>query len=362
MEGQYLLGASEFTLPKKREYVALPACQDALRLLRAGVAKPLRFPRPDLDTEDNPAYPCLRDLARLVSAAIYVACADGRTESAVRLASDTVTFAYPLKESSVLSGLVGVAVEATVLSPLVKLRDCWSAADCQRLIRMMEQSLAKPDRTQLALSAERENSLRIVAAWRDNWGKVCDTLEQRHEPFEDSPEPPQYQKSREYAAVLRTDPATRERVSREMADVIAEQYDHAMRLLGDPTGRMMPFPNVTTGTTRHPMIPLLSETFLPDARKAVQRSVMGRVNLQLVAVHAAIRAFRWETDRLPKSLDELALGANLRTDPFTKKPLLYEPEKTGTDYDLASAGALFPGEKGKLDARERITFPWTRPK
>ncbi|MBC7806679.1 MAG: hypothetical protein H7145_11060, partial [Akkermansiaceae bacterium] len=103
-------------------------------------------------------------------------------------------------------------------------------------------------------------------------------------------------------------------------------------------------------------------TFLSEARATVQRSIEGRVSLQLLAVHAGIRAFRWENDRLPKSLDDLPLAADLLTDPFTRKPLLYESESTGTGYDLASAGALYPGKDGAPDARERITLPWTKPK
>jgi len=44
--------------------------------------------------------------------------------------------------------------------------------------------------------------------------------------------------------------------------------------------------------------------------------------IQLLGVHAAIRRYLWECDRLPGSLEDLRLGA-LVTDLFTGKPLLY---------------------------------------
>ena len=97
--------------------------------------------------------------------------------------------------------------------------------------------------------------------------------------------------------------------------------------------------------------------FFLDARGTVVRSIEARVSLQLLAVHAGIRAFLWESEKLPKSLSELRLAINLITDPFTAKPLLYEPSQTGTTYRLASAGALVPGEDGKPDIRNPITLP-----
>ncbi|MBC7804810.1 MAG: hypothetical protein H7145_01545, partial [Akkermansiaceae bacterium] len=98
------------------------------------------------------------------------------------------------------------------------------------------------------------------------------------------------------------------------------------------------------------------EGYALDA-SAAQHAVESRVRFQLLGVHAAIRRFRWANNRLPKTLDEMELAPQLVTDPFTTKPLLYKPGNTGSDYELASAGGLMPGEDGEPDARRRFTLP-----
>jgi hypothetical protein len=82
-----------------------------------------------------------------------------------------------------------------------------------------------------------------------------------------------------------------------------------------------------------------------------------RTELQLFGVHAAIRRFRWEQDRLPEGLEELRLG-DLATDPFTGKGLLYR--RTGRiTYTLSSVG---PPKRDALrntvpDQRVPVTLP-----
>lgn len=349
-------------LSKKREYLALPVCQDALRLLRIGLAKPLFLPRTSYTTDHYEAYACLRALARLLATSVYVACADGRTDNAVRIAGDVLTFTHALQGVSYIGSLTAISVEAIVLKPLVQLRDSLSVADCRRLTRLMEQSLAKPDQAYRAFSVERGYLLGMVAAWREKWDGMFDVLEQLYAPSEDVPETPQYRESLRYAALVREDPTVRERVLNEMLELITQHFDCVDAMMRDPTGRLVLMPPPNADANRHPMVPLLRNAFFVVEETAVRKSVQRRVSLQLVAIHAAIRAFRWENDRLPKTLDELELRASLVTDPFTAKSILYDPEATGTGYALASAGALFPGANGKPDFRERITFPWTKPK
>lgn len=349
-------------LAQKRAYLAHPVCREAASLLRRGLAKPITIPGQDPFSEDIfQPHALLRTLARLLSDEIYVAMADGRTDVAVRTAAEGLILAHPLKSVSVISGLVARAMEAIVLAPLVRQRDAWTVRDCQYLIRLAQQRLALPDPAPIALGAERATTLRMIERWRNDPDQWCDAIEKQYAPYEEGePEPPELHQARDIAQSLRADATLRERIFREMTDAVRYHFDRANDLLKDPTGRMVLAPGANPG--EHAMMPFLRETFLLEALGTVQRSIESRVNLQLLAVHAAIRRHRWEAERLPKSLEELPLAANIVTDPFTRKPLLYEPDESGTGYELASAGALYPGENGKPDARERITLPWTQPK
>ncbi len=351
-------------LAKKREYLAHPVCREAASLLRRGLSKPIMIPEQDpLRTGKILPLGLLEVLARMLSDEIYVSLADGQTDVAVRTVAEGLILAHPLKSVSVNSGLVARIVEAIVLAPLVRARDGWSVRDCQYLIRLAEQRLALPDLAPSALSAERATTLRMIEWWREKPDEWCDLIETQYAPYEEGePESPKLHRARDIARSLRTDATLRERIFREMTAAVQYHFDQANVLLGDPTGWMTLAPPPGANAGEHYMIPFLREVFLLEARGTVQRSVEGRVSLQLLAVHAAIRRHRWETERLPKSLKELPLAANLVTDPFTKKPLLYEPETTGTGYELASAGALYHGSDGRPDERERITLPRTRPK
>jgi hypothetical protein len=78
-----------------------------------------------------------------------------------------------------------------------------------------------------------------------------------------------------------------------------------------------------------------------------------RAWLRMLACHAAVRGYRWENGSLPTSLDALGLG-ELATDPFTGKPLTYQPE--GSRYTLRSEGpAARPGDLRARDGRRPIS-------
>jgi hypothetical protein len=156
---------------------------------------------------------------------------------------------------------------------------------------------------------------------------------------------------------LRTDGAVRERVFGELVGVVNEHYDRTFTLMKNPTGSLALAPNPASDANRHPITLLLRDAVVLSMPPIVQRGVEDRLQLHLLAVHAAIRAYRWQYDRLPRTIADLKLTAILITDPFTGKPLLYEPADAGTGYVLASAGALMPGVDGKPGARNRVTLP-----
>jgi hypothetical protein len=86
----------------------------------------------------------------------------------------------------------------------------------------------------------------------------------------------------------------------------------------------------------------------PNLGRQLQAGDEERARLQLLAVHAALRRFRWQYDRVPDHLEELRLG-DLIQDPFTGKPLCYQ--RKGDDYELYSAGPAAFDANGQVTGK-----------
>ncbi len=346
-----------FTLAKRRTYLADPACRDALSLLRDGMEKPIRIPTPDPAAIDSPTpFAAVRVVARLLSTEMHVCYADGRDNDAFDIFARALVLTHAMRSINVIGGIVGGGMDASLMIPFLEQRDRWNLRDCARIEQLTRNWLEVPDPAVTALSWEREFALRGVAGYREKWNELAEQLEDYYATYEDEPDTPLSLRAEEYAEALRTDPAVRERVLGEMAGMINAHFDRAYALMRAPTGLMRLDLSPGVGANWHPITRLLRPVMLLDAGMISQRAVQDRLRLQLLCVHAAIRRYRWEYDRLPKTLSDLELPPRLVIDPFTAKPLLYEPEATGTRYKLASAGALVPGEDGKPDARERFSL------
>ena len=92
---------------------------------------------------------------------------------------------------------------------------------------------------------------------------------------------------------------------------------------------------------------------MADAISMTPSSVSDRytqivAQMHLLAIHAAIRKYRWENDRLPKALEELKPERDngLIADPFTGELLVYKPN--GDQYELFSVGIPQRDEQGKI--------------
>lgn len=347
--------ASEFTLTKKRLFLADPACQDALAMLRQGLTKPISIPTGGVVSASP--FAMLRAMARLLAVDIYVSFADGRNDTAIATVDQVLKLTYSMKSINTVWGMVAGAMDSIVLTTLLQQRDGWRVRDCQRVQQIAQKWLAQPNPAIASLSAERDLALKMVVDYREQWDNLAEQLEYHYATEEDEPDTPESLQAEEYAKSLRADPVLRARVLGEMASMINARFDHAYALMNNPTGRMtLNIPPVPSANW-HPITLALQGVVLLDAGMIIQRGVENQLQLQFLLVHAAIRRYRWENDRLPKTLVDLPLPATRTTDPFTTKPLLYEPEPTGTKYRLASAGALAPGEEGKPDTREPFALP-----
>jgi hypothetical protein len=85
----------------------------------------------------------------------------------------------------------------------------------------------------------------------------------------------------------------------------------------------------------------------------LHRPVQRLATTRLLALHAAIRVYRAQNGRLPKSLPVLNLGA-MATDPFTDASFRYQSKPDGT-FTLDSPGP-FAVKEGEIDKATRTRF------
>jgi hypothetical protein len=165
--------------------------------------------------------------------------------------------------------------------------------------------------------------------------------------------------------VLAADPAALERAVSRAEAYLNAYYDAqiaAYRL--PPHQRLDDVPVPQPASQSDPAERLaarLMEVLLPVMSGATTKFTQVRVQVQLLGVHAAIRRFRWEHDRLPDTLANLRLG-NLGVDPYTGRSLVYE-RVSGSDtaYTLASAGPIKRDNEGKTVPGQRVPILLPQP-
>ena len=230
-------------LADKRKHLA--DCRDALALFRRGLAKPIQMASLDYGEPAGwEAGASLRAIARLLTVELYVACADSANGVAPRIARDALTLTYAMRGDSVISLLIAIALEAIVLSRIVTYRDSLSVADCRRVIRLMEETLAQPTNAPQAIEAERQSLLRLIQGWRDTPETLAVSVEAtfaidtaNESPITDA----QLQKEQQAAHLadtLRADAALRSRVINELPDtgygaITYELYSAGALLAGE---------------------------------------------------------------------------------------------------------------------------------
>ncbi len=342
------------TLRQKRAALADPKVSRALGLLKRGLAKPIRSPRATLTpTTRFPDFASLRGLARLLGVYQYVALADGRTADAIGALRDGLLLAQTVKGEALVGGLVGVAIEAIVLSRLARHLYQMTARDCDRLIALSREYLATPDAVISALETHRRLQLSGIESLRKGLSalKSGDFAE-----LEEEGAPPDPLDA-EIETLFKNDSGAPDRI---VDAAIAHINAHFDALISD--ARLAPYQRAAAAeppeeappgaTTEERMVFRLAGQTLPVFRAATTRFTQVRVQVQLLGVHGAIRRFRWEHDRLPEALTDLRLPPELANDPYTGQPLVYQ-KTSETAYSLSSAGpperdangAVVPGKR-----------------
>ncbi|HTE16873.1 MAG TPA: hypothetical protein VK689_00655, partial [Armatimonadota bacterium] len=256
----------------------------------------------------------------------YVFLADGRISDAIMNARLGLRLGRAIQTDTMISGLVGVAVNAISITTLGSHLDQLSVRDCALLYQVCLEWLREPDPALGALAAERQgmrNTLQELRAGirARGAGAVNELL---------SPDPDDRD-----TAMLK-DSISSDPEQAEAAFVQAEKQMDAFlgRVLEEarkPLWQRASLSFQDDGSLASRFVSVL----MPAYEKVGEAYARDQARIRLLACHAAILQYRWEHDRLPPSLDVLNLG-QLTIDPFTGQPVQYQV--TGVRYRLASVG------------------------
>jgi hypothetical protein len=275
-----------------------------------------------------------------------VLLADGRTAEALGVVRLGLRLGRVLQAQTLISGLVGIAVDAITVNTVAGHLDQLSARDCELLLQVCLERLREPDPYPEILEGEQRLAWATLAearkaAAKDGLGTLLDSdADDEEEADDETPEPkPQVTLSPQELEALwkeverRVDEAfanARVEVRKPLWERARADEDENESLAGQLTG-----------------------LFAPIFTQAGHAYGRNQAQLRLLACHAAIRRYRWEHDRLPPDLAVLDLG-DVSIDPFTGQPLRYEV--TGVRYRLHSVGApASPEDEKAVDGRRPVS-------
>ena len=318
----------KLTLADRRGVLGDRAVQKALALTRRAVTKPVLSPRTTLTFETTlPELGGFRSLARLLGMLQYVQLADGRTTDAIGTARLCLRMGQVVQTDTLISALVGIAIEALCVRALADHLDQLSARDCALLFDVCREWLAQPPPGEAIWQAELSSADQFTTALRAAGPEGAPEVMRRMLGLDDK-------QMEEMRGRLRgLTPETLNSLSTQTSKEMHGYYSRAVEELRKPAwlrNRSLLRPD-TTGSlawlTNQMMAPL---DRIGDAYTREQSQV------RLLACHAAILRYRWEKNALPPNLAALNLG-DLAIDPFTGQPLQYRPRRR--QYRLFSAGA-----------------------
>ncbi len=283
------------TLTEKRRLLSNPDAIRALALFRQGLKKPIHAPHGTTGEPRFEAFSAIRALARLLMVEQYVLLADGKVGAAIDSLRDGLTLGYAIARDAILGGLVASAVDMIVVRTLERHIEQLSVRDCDRLRKLAVDWLNMPDPAIDALEAER---ILMHKRLQEQLG------------------------------------GTNAELGSQAMGIIDARIDVTVASLRSPYWERKELPELTGNYPAEQYVRNLGIEEIFD--QALNRFARDQAWVQILGVHAAIRSYKWENNRLPDSLEQLRLG-RMVIDPFTGKPLIYK--RTGDNtYELTSEG------------------------
>ena len=335
-------GSSDLTLRQKRDILAIPVVQRALDLITAGLNKPVSSPREQMD--ENTVFPELagfRQLSRILMMKLYVELADGRVSSAIDTLRTGLSLGYAIQFDTLIGGLVGIAIDGIMLKRSAMAVDQASVKDCNALISLARQWMALPDPAIKIFEAEKFFETGILKKHKNNVNQLASALL-------DAPGTPD---NADLKGQLLADPQGTAAAVDSAVLKVEEHFDYLISELKKPMWQRK------IGEIKHDnsLGGKLAELITPVTSRVNDRFAQDQAMVQLLGVHAAIRKYRWENDKLPNSLEEMKLG-DLAVDPFNGKLLSYKRIDDRT-FELYSIGPVERDDAGmETGSRKRVSL------
>ncbi|HLK56470.1 MAG TPA: hypothetical protein VKU00_07895 [Chthonomonadaceae bacterium] len=332
------------TLTLKRRVLMDRDVVQALELLHEGLKKPIVSPHHNLD--ENTLLPELapfRKLARLLSTEMYVQFADGRVDAAIDSLRDGLAFGYYIQMDTLISGLVGLAVDAIVLNQFARHFDQISVHQCDQVSRLVEGFLKAENPAVHLLAMEKSYALQMLEIRRSDPNALLDLLPKLSGGTQDPQTTLDIQRIEDHLA---TQPGGLSAMIDEAQAHVNALYGHALLNLSLPLSERKPF---VPDKSRNPGS-LLAQLISVDPERIADKYSINQAQLRLLGLHALIHRYRWEHNALPGSLVDLHAD-HLVIDPFTGDQIRYE--RSGDQYKLYSAGPLARNDDGTVLSKER---------
>ena len=331
-----------------RELLADPTVQRTLALLRLGLRKRIAPPRdsPDLQTL-YPELKVFRSVARLLNVEMEEMFATGETSKAIDCLSDALDFGRDVQSGAGLGGVggvVGLYIENISLHTFSNYLNQLTIADCNKLIRIVNNHLKLKDPQFSLISTERSIFLRSLRKYRTNAMTLLDAI---------NPGPnASVSEKDDYSTMYRLikeNPESGSVIFDQSAQLIAKHYDLTLAEIRRPVWeRKYPEP-----LERKSPASKLAFAFCPPSYSPMGgRFASNRMMVQMLGVQAAVLRHLKLRNRLPENLDELKLG-NLAIDLFNGKPLAYMPSG-GKAFTISSIGAFDPGDWKRPSTGKRV--------
>jgi hypothetical protein len=335
------------TLADKRKALANPDVIRALAVFRVGLSKPIHSVYTHIDESTTfPQLALFRNLARTLMMEEYVLLADGRVSAAIDNLEDTLRLGRLVQTEALISGLVGIAIDAIAVKPFGDHLGQLSAKDCDRLVALVREWLRMPSAAAAIIANEKQTTLDILDRLSRDPNSVAAMVAESTDKSDTL--------SAEILAVNLKDPSALKAILGQASDIVRTHYDQALANLDLPPWEQKELEQPNKATLAGRLVDML----LPFLPRVNDRYISERVLLQMLGVHAAIRRYQWEHDALPNSLIELKLGS-MAVDPFTGNLLDYK--RTGErTYMLSSAGPVERDDDNKPIPGQRTPIQMPR--
>ena len=335
------------TLAQKRKALQDPDIARALNMVHDAVQKPIFQPRNPNKIDQNtlfPEYGPLRKLSRFIAMKEYVFLADGNTGAAIDTMFDGMKMGRGVQGGTIISGLVGIAIDSIALNPIARRYDQLSTRNCDQILVVVREALEWGGGASETFKTEESANLKLLESFRDSQ-KFKDFIAAGY--FD-----PLHPTESELTAAAATQPLRNyiDRNPNGINALIDKTIPLVKRHFAEVQNSLkQPYFNRKKQTEPDPnssIEALLYSNVIGVFDQVVKKYAQLETMFHLLGTHASIMKYQWNHRQLPESLEALRedrlYAPEIITDPFSGKPLIYKV--IGGSYDLHSVGSPDDGD------------------